>query len=176
MPPQDAPDPLLQQSWLRRRAQRLVGGSLRSSVDPEDLVQSTLREAWMRRESLSFEHEGGLRAWLARVLQHKAVRLSRRQRGAEGASDILSGAVSPTSSPSSIVAAQEQPDDLRARIRMLDERSQRVIQLRFVDRWSFAQVAEHLSMSEANARRVFSRAIADLRQAPGPGPNTPRSI
>ncbi len=165
MTPQDAPDPLRQQSWLRLRAKRLVGGGLRNSVDPEDLVQSALREAWMRRDSLTFTHEGGLRAWLAKVLRHKAVRVSRRQRRAEHASDILSGAASPGSSPSSIVAAREEPDDLRGRLRMLDERSRRVIQLRFVDRWSFAQVAEHLSMSEANARRVFSRAIADLREA-----------
>jgi RNA polymerase sigma factor (sigma-70 family) len=83
----------------------------------------------------------------------------------EHASGAIAGAISSASSPSSILAAREAPDELRARLRMLDERSRQVIQMRFVDGSSFARIGEQLSMSETNARKVFSRAVADLKIA-----------
>jgi len=138
---------------------------LRRSVDPEDLVQSTLREAWQRREKQTFTDERGLRAWLGVVLRHKAVGVSRRSREVEPTSDVLAAAASAESTPSSILSASERPDEMRARMRMLDQRSQSVLLLRFVDGLAFARIGAQLGISEQNARAIFSRAVRELQQA-----------
>lgn len=138
---------------------------MRRSVDPEDLVQSTLREAWQRREKQTFTDERGLRAWLGVVLRHKAVGVSRRSREVEPTSDVLAAAASAESTPSSILSASERPDEMRARMRMLDQRSQSVLLLRFVDGLAFARIGAQLGISEQNARAIFSRAVRELQQA-----------
>jgi len=138
---------------------------LRRSVDPEDLVQSTLREAWQRREKQTFTDERGLRAWLGVVLRHKAVGVSRRSREVEPTSDVLAAAASAESTPSSILSASERPAEMRARMRMLDQRSQGVLLLRFVDGLAFARIGAQLGISEQNARAIFSRAVRELQQA-----------
>jgi len=138
---------------------------LRRSVDPEDLVQSTLREAWQRREKQTFTDERGLRAWLGVVLRHKAVGVSRRSREVEPTSDVLAAAASAESTPSSILSASERPAEMRARMRMLDQRSQSVLLLRFVDGLAFARIGAQLGISEQNARAIFSRAVRELQQA-----------
>lgn len=138
---------------------------MRRSVDPEDLVQSTLREAWQRREKQTFTDERGLRAWLGVVLRHKAVGVSRRSREVEPTSDVLAAAASAESTPSSILSASERPAEMRARMRMLDQRSQSVLLLRFVDGLAFARIGAQLGISEQNARAIFSRAVRELQQA-----------
>jgi len=138
---------------------------LRRSVDPEDLVQSTLREAWQRREKQTFTDERGLRAWLGVVLRHKAVGVSRRSREVEPTSDVLAAAASAESTPSSILSASERPAEMRARMRMLDQRSQSVLLLRFVDGLAFARIGAQLGISDQNARAIFSRAVRELQQA-----------
>ncbi len=138
---------------------------MRRSVDPEDLVQSTLREAWQRREKQTFTDERGLRAWLGVVLRHKAVGVSRRSREVEPTSDVLAAAASAESTPSSILSASERPAEMRARMRMLDQRSQSVLLLRFVDGLAFARIGAQLGISDQNARAIFSRAVRELQQA-----------
>lgn|GEM_PF-4168477 len=91
--------------------------------------------------------------------------MSRRSREVEPTSDVLAAAASAESTPSSILSASERPDEMRARMRMLDQRSQSVLLLRFVDGLAFARIGAQLGISEQNARAIFSRAVRELQQA-----------
>lgn len=53
------------------QARRRLGGKLRSREEPDDLAQTTFREAHRDFGSYSYRGEGSLLRWLVRILQNK---------------------------------------------------------------------------------------------------------
>jgi RNA polymerase sigma factor (sigma-70 family) len=156
-----------------RQARKFVGKNTRKSGDAEDLVQSTLREAWMRRSTDVFEHEGQRRAWLSKVLYHKAVRWVRGRASADAESGVFHSAPSREASPSEYLQTSEQPQDLQLHLRRLDERTRRIIHLRFVEQLRFAEIGAIVDVSEQHARAIFSRGIRELQERAGEGAERP---
>jgi RNA polymerase sigma factor (sigma-70 family) len=76
-------------------------------------------------------------------------------------------------SPSSAAAAREQDEALRRAVERLPEDYRAVIRWRGYERLPFAEVGRRLGRSAEAARKLWARAVEELKQALEP-PDEPR--
>jgi RNA polymerase sigma-70 factor (sigma-E family) len=144
---------LLQAAWL------LTG----DWAAAEDLVQSTLLQAWRRWDSI----EPGARYAYARRVLLNSYLAGRRRRwsGEQPSSDIGSYP------PASITADTTQDIDLRASLRSalatLPAKQRAVVVLRYFCDLAEADTAQLLGCSPGTVKSQGSRALAKLRSHPG---------
>src|SRR5262249_49016004 len=141
--------PLLElyRNYLRVLAGTQMGGEVRGRLEPSDLVQEALLEAYRDFAQFAGTSERELLVWLRRILVRNlidqarhapaAVRACQRQQSLEellaASSDALGAAlVSSTSTPSAQVARREQVVLLADALQRLPEDHREVILLRNV--------------------------------------------
>ncbi len=160
--------------YLMAIAARELSASLRSKLDPVDLVQDTALDA--HRTFCQFEGElfGQLLAWLRRIIlnnaastRRKFMQAAKRQVNRELSqllisSDLLIGA-SPT--PHELLELCEQQVELERCLVALPPDMRKVILLRHRDHLSFPQVGVKMGRSSEAARKLLARAIRRLRLA-----------
>src|SRR5690606_22452964 len=130
--------------------------------------------------------EGELRAWLRRLLHHRAAKLGRRYRCTQkrrlARETALTGSGIPAhgdggpraefASPSTEVIAHEQAQRLRQALERLPDDYRRVITLRYVEQCSFEEIGRRLGRTPNAARLLWLRAIErvklDLRDPDDP--------
>jgi RNA polymerase sigma-70 factor (ECF subfamily) len=166
-PPDPGYEPELDEhhDWLRARARSQLGERLRRVLDSEDLAQETELAALEGMAGKRFPNRRAFRGWLGTILRNLAARRGRRAGAtAEGSLDAVLGR---ERSPSSAVRAAELGRRMRALMGRLPERDRNLVALRLVDDLSFREVAERMSVSEANARMIFSRSVKRMRELAG---------
>lgn len=160
----------VERSWLRRRAQRLVGERLRADVDASDLTQEALLSAERARHGKSFHSRGAFRAWLKTILRNTAAQLGRRTGHARADDQQLACVHSRASSPSMGLRRREGASDVLRHLKGLSDRDREVVLLRVVEDLPFAGIGARLGVTEVHARVLFNRAVVALRQR-GPAPD-----
>jgi RNA polymerase sigma-70 factor (ECF subfamily) len=164
-------------NYLLLVANTSVGEGLRARVTASDLVQETFLEAGAIFERFTGGSEEELLRWLTRILENKLGNAVKRHRGA--AKRDLSREVRPGNgdsgafmeslmddavpSPSSVLAANEQSERLQAALAELPCDYWQVIDLRVSQALSYVDVGRAMNRSEEAARKLFVRAIDDLR-------------
>jgi len=169
--PEPAYDPDLDadRAWLRERARRQIGGSLRRVLDSEDLAQETQLKAIEHLHGRHFANRRAFRGWLAAILRNVAAQRARRLRG-RGEAD-LAEIPGRERAPSSAARASDERRRARGLLTRLPEKERKVVALRLVEELRFREVAKRTGTTEAHARMIFSRGIRRLREAAGePGP------
>src|SRR4030081_894628 len=136
---------------LYRTAMRLT----RHPADAEDLVQETYLKAF--RAAHRFEPGTNLRAWLFTIL-HNAARNRARDRArdavtidsetVERAADVAPGAGLPAAgdTPESLLLRETLGPDLQAAVDALPDAFRQAVWLRDVEEFSYAEIAEMLSI------------------------------
>lgn len=162
--------------YLLLVAERDLDPGLRGKMGASDLVQQTFLDAERGFEQFRGQTEEELRAWLVRILQNRAGQEVRRFRLA-AKRDVrrelalssftadgfeLTGA-SDVETPSRQVAAAEEKDMLAEALSALPGHYQDVIQLRNTDRKSFEEIGALMGRSPEAARKLWVRAIEQLR-------------
>lgn len=160
MKPEDIEE---QQSWLRRKARRLMGSRLRGWMESGDLAQEAGYVAWRTREGKQFANLAAFRGWLSRILGNLAANEARR-RGVDRLEMTESHMVGDSKTPSRLAALRDSGLYVRSRLDLLPGRERAVVLGRIVDDLSFAEIARRQDCSEGNARVIFHRSLQKLRR------------
>jgi len=134
-----------------------------------DLVQKTIVDAWQHFPRFKGQSPAQLRAWLKAILTHAALNDRRRQRAARLDNHGVQEVPDAGTSPSQAAQKNASHQALDAALGQLPERYRTVVHLRVWDRLAFAEIGEHLGISEDAARMLYGRAIARLRESVRPG-------
>lgn len=158
---------------LLRLASRDLGSDLNAKVGASDVVQKSLMEALDAFDRFSGGDEADFRAWVHRILNNNLIDTARQFRTSqkrctdrEVPIEAFGGDVKSTrlvKSVSSIVRRKETDDELFRAVARLPDRYRKVVELRFRNSLSHAEIATEIGISEVAARKVLSRAIEQLR-------------
>ena len=162
--------------YLLRIARQVIDPALRAKADASDLVQETFLEA--QRDFGRFHGSSAeeFRAWLRQLLLNNIANLVRRYRGTdkrqidrEVALEPGSGSGPPgghlpaaTPSPSSHIVHAEQALALARALRGLPEKYRQVLEWRYQQGLSFAEIAPRLRLSANAVRKLWARAVTRL--------------
>lgn len=159
------------QERILRLARRIVG----SLHDAEDVVQQTFLSAI---ESLdSYRAEASVSTWLFRIATNHALKVLRKRRGLPlevGSNGLGEESYSDLPHPDYVASWRDRPDELlqQAEVRQLldeaiaelPENYRVVFVLRDIEGLSIREVADVLSLSEANVKIRQLRARLQLRE------------
>lgn len=185
-PPVDAQRLEQFRAYLRLLARLHLHPALQGKLDPSDVVQQTLLQAYQGLEGFRGRCDAELAAWLrqtlARNLSHavrdfgRARRDVDRERSLEAALDASSAclenwlAASDITSPSEHAQFNEEALHLAEALDQLPEAQRQALVLQHWHGWSLAQIGEHMGRSPAAVAGLIKRGLQQLRgrlQEPG---------
>ncbi|HMC90280.1 MAG TPA: sigma-70 family RNA polymerase sigma factor [Gemmataceae bacterium] len=166
-------------NYVALLAQTQVESRLRAKVDPSDLVQITLMEAYQGFDRFRGGSETEWLAWLRGILTHNAADFVRRYLTTDkrqiGREVRLGGAKANSSAarffdppdsgetPSQQLIRRERELQLADAVARLEEDQRTVILLRNLQRLPFDEVAERMGRSRPAAQMLWMRAIRKLQ-------------
>ncbi|HMO15999.1 MAG TPA: sigma-70 family RNA polymerase sigma factor [Pirellulaceae bacterium] len=160
------------QDDLTRIAERQLEPSLRSKVNPSDIVQATLSRMIHGFADFRSTSSAEFYAWLNKILKNE-IRSTRRDlyrdrrdirredSGNDDESPVLPGR-QPT--PSSITIRKENIERFHKVMRRLPEDYATVIQLRGIDELPFSEVAAKMNRSVDAVSKLFQRALIAMQK------------
>ncbi len=165
--------------YLDNLARLRLDPRLQSKLDPADMVQQTLLEAFQSPEQLSGRSEGEQKAWLRRILLNNlanAVRdLNRqkrdvaRERSLEAALENSSARLeallaAEQSSPSERAARNEDVLRLEEALATLPEPQRQVVMLRHFHDWPLAEISRQVGRTQAAVAGLLHRGLVRLHE------------
>jgi RNA polymerase sigma-70 factor (ECF subfamily) len=166
--------------YLLLVAEHELDRAVRGKLGLSDLVQQTFMDAERGFAQFRGQSDEELRAWLSRILRNRAGRELRRYRRtakrdlrcerplpcltAEGAEPLL---LADLETPSRQMVVREEQDRLALAVSRLPAHYQQVIHLRNDERKSFEEIGSLMERSPEAARKLWVRAIEQLREAMG---------
>jgi RNA polymerase sigma-70 factor (ECF subfamily) len=180
-PAADAPEPALERfrDYLVLLARAQLDRGLRAKLDPSDVVQQTLLEAYRKRHQFRGHNEGELAAWLRQILVHNladALRdLGRAKRDA-AAERSLEAALADSSARLEAVLAADQSSPSQQAVRheellrlstalaQLPQQQQEAVVLHHLHGCTLAELAQQLGRTEAAVAGLLHRGLKKLRE------------
>ena len=177
--PQEAESP--RQGWedyrdyLHLLARLQLDPRLRGKLDASDIVQQTLVKAHQNAEQFRGQSDGERAGWLRRILTNiliDAVRKFQReidlqqdlgQAIGESSARLEAWLAAEQSSPSEIVARQEQLLALAHALARLPEDQRTAVEQHHLRDASVAQIAAQMGRSEASVAGLLRRGLQNLR-------------
>jgi RNA polymerase sigma-70 factor (ECF subfamily) len=165
--------------YLRLLARLHLDSRLQGKLDPSDIVQQTLLQAYQAREQFRGQTDAERAAWLRRILANtlaNAVRdLGRAKRDAalersleaalsDSSARLEAWLIADQSSPSQRVERNEQLLRLAEALAVLPEVQREVLVLRHCQGWALADIAGHLGRSRASVASLLRRGLKQLRE------------
>jgi RNA polymerase sigma-70 factor (ECF subfamily) len=164
---------------LRQLADRQLDGGLRRRVEPSDVVQESLADAWKARANFKGRSKAALVAWLQAILEHnvrdvvrehieadkRSVRQERsldelRSSGAARADVFVSAELSPTAR----LARREALARLMQFLDDLPPRQREAVRMRYIEHRTLHEIAAHLDCKANAAAQLIARGLARLRR------------
>jgi RNA polymerase sigma-70 factor (ECF subfamily) len=153
-------------------------GHLTPKGGASDIVQETLTAGYLCREQFHGRTLAELRAWLKGILLNELAMFRRRYRAScrDVAREVPVGAtvaggahpVAPDQALTELVRA-EQTEAVAAAVARLPDEARQVLALRLELRLGFREIGDRLGRTEEAARKLFTRALDQLREiAPDP--------
>lgn len=155
--------------FVWRVSQGSVADRLASKLGSSDIAQQSILEAQRNLANFNGRTDGELKAWLTSVIRNNSIDASRQYRSTErrdvGREIELSAqeAMLHADGASSVFRQEERDEELAKAISQLPVRKRALIELRHRDGLSYAEIAERLAISEAAARKLWSRTLLTLR-------------
>jgi RNA polymerase sigma-70 factor (ECF subfamily) len=147
---------------------------LQGKVNPSDLVQETFVKAQENFAQFRGHTEEELRGWLRRILLNTLANTARHYRDTASwqvGREVPLEAASPAEAaqaPDAGLIAGEQNEALYRALESLPEHYRRVLRLRHWERQSFEEIGATIGRSPEAARKLWVRAVEQLRQILGP--------
>jgi RNA polymerase sigma-70 factor (ECF subfamily) len=173
----------LYRNYLHLLARTQIDLHLRARVDPSDVVQEALLEAYRDFAQFRGESEAELLAWLRRILVHNLAQLAERHLRAqkrsarrevslqqrladleESSARFDAALASPGSSVSARVLRRERAALLADQLARLKPDYREVIVLRNLEGLPFEEVARRLGRAPGAVRMLWLRALDQLKQ------------
>lgn len=166
--------------WLKMLAERQLPRGLRGKVDPSDIVQQALVDAWRGQAGFRGTTHPERLAWLRTILTRAIMRhdrdlLKTEKRGA-GREKTLQSAIDRDSvllqnlaigkerDPRSIAENAEQTLVLAETLEKLPDDYRQVLALRHIDGLSHDEIAKRIGRSTAATRMLWIRALEALKK------------
>jgi RNA polymerase sigma-70 factor (ECF subfamily) len=165
--------------YLRLLARLQLDPRLRGKLDPSDVVQQTLLEAYEKREQFRGSTEAEWLAWLRQALAHNladALRAFGQAKRDVGRERSLGAAVEASScrlaaflaadqsSPSQRAQRHERAVRLAEARAALPEDSREALVLHYCEDWPLAEIAQHLGRTPAAVAGLLKRGLKQLRK------------
>jgi RNA polymerase sigma-70 factor (ECF subfamily) len=153
---------------LRLEARRLLGADLAARLDPSDVVQESLAQAFRDLPGFRGQTTGEWVAWLRRIVAGQAARARRRHRADCRSPDheiVAPGELADDiPAPGANLVDEEEAARLAAALEQLPAAMREVVVRRVFDEQPFEALARDMGCSPGAARVTWTRAIARLRQ------------
>jgi RNA polymerase sigma-70 factor (ECF subfamily) len=172
--------------YLTILARMQIGQRLQGKVDPTDVVQETFLHAVRDVAQFRGSSDQELAGWLRQILAARLADLVRRYCGTQGrdvrleqalqveldhSSQLLDrGLVAPLSSPSQQAVRHEQATWLARALEQLPEDYREVLVLHHLEECAFPEVARRMGRSVEAVKKLWARALAQLRRSVGDAP------
>lgn len=158
--------------YLLAIANRSLDSGVRAKVGASDLVQETFLTAHRVFEQFHGTSPEELNAWLRQILLNRVTRTERSylytdKRSLRREAIILNhdqAICSAQPSPSQAAIASEELARLQTAMSLLSPEQRMAVELRSIQRQSFAKVGEQLDRTEEAARKLWARAIEKLAE------------
>ncbi len=164
--------------YLLLVANRECDPDLQAKLGPSDLVQESLLEAQRDFGQFHGRTEADVLAWLRRILLNNVANVREHYRSAQkrdvgrevrldailegpGAEQLIAG----EPSPSQRAVAQERGEELERALAQLPEHYREALRLRHQEDCSFEEIGAQTGRSADAARKVWARAVEQLKQA-----------
>lgn len=154
-------------------ASRALGNRFRAKHGPSDLVQQSFLEAQRDFNAFQGASDQELLAWLRQILTHNLMDFARKYQPTtkraldrESAEEdaVLNSVVAQDPSPSQHASTREQVLLLQEALLGLDEEKRLALRLRHQEQLSFIEIGRRLGKSEEAARKIWARAVEELRR------------
>jgi RNA polymerase sigma-70 factor, ECF subfamily len=168
--------------YLLLIANDVIGPELQTKLGPSDLVQDTFLEAQRHMAVFRGKTRAETRAWLRRILECRAANIRRfylttekRAARREGKRDLapadcageLEAVKSREPSPSNHAVREEWKQVLEQALKRLPARYRRTVAWRHQEQLSWEEIGRRLDCTADAARKVWTRAIQQLRRELG---------
>ena len=165
--------------YLLILARSQMAGQAHARIDASDIVQDTLLEAHRQRDQFRGRTDAEMAGWLRAMLacnlvdaeraMHRAKRDVARERSLEGAlaqssSTLEAWLAAAQSSPSQHIQRQEQLFQLADALVHLPEEQRIAVELKHLQGWSVAAIAERLGKTETAVGGLLRRGMTKLRE------------
>jgi RNA polymerase sigma-70 factor (ECF subfamily) len=155
---------------LRLVARRLLGPDLSARLDPSDVVQESLAQAFRDLASFRGTTTGEWVAWLRRIVAGQAAR-ARRHHQADRRNpqhEVAGAEPADAADPGAGLVEAEEAARLAAALEELPATMREVVVRRVFDSQPFEELARELGCSCGAARVTWTRAVQRLRELLGP--------
>jgi RNA polymerase sigma-70 factor (ECF subfamily) len=165
--------------YLLLLARLHLGGRLQAKLDPSDVVQETLLEAYRKQAQFRGTSDAELAGWLRQALAHciadalrafgRAKRDLALEHSLEAALDESSARLAAVlaadqSSPSQRAAHQEQLVRLAEALAELPDDQRQAVEMKHLQGYSVAVIAQRMGRSETAVGGLLRRGMTALRQ------------
>jgi RNA polymerase sigma-70 factor (ECF subfamily) len=165
--------------YLHLLARLQLDPRLGAKLDPSDLVQQTLLQAFQAREAFRGQTEAELAAWLRQILARclaNALRDFGRARRDVALERSLEAALDASSAKLEVLLAAEQPSPgqqaqrqeemvrLEEALARLPEAQRQALILQHWQGWSLAEIGEHTGRTPAAVAGLIKRGLKQLRR------------
>jgi RNA polymerase sigma-70 factor (ECF subfamily) len=161
-------------SYLHLLARLRLQGDGQARLDPSDLVQQTLLEAWQQRDRFRGSGDAERAAWLREILAHNladALRaLARAKRDVRREQPLPAGPDAPPaeqSTPSQRLARDEEAARLAAALAELPEAQRQALVMQYWEGLTLAQIGERLGRTRLAVAGLLKRGLGRLRELLG---------
>ncbi|MBN2560166.1 MAG: sigma-70 family RNA polymerase sigma factor [Phycisphaerae bacterium] len=159
-----------------------MDAALRRHVSPNDILQQAYAAAFKSVRRCSFESPGAFYKWLEKIALDQLYNtgrdlmrgrrdirrnLSRSPGGRTPASDLVKRLPSPLSTPSRHLARREASAAAISSLARLTDDQREVVQMRFLENRSVAEIAAELGKSEGAVHMLIKRALDKLAELLG---------
>ena len=166
---------------LRARLLRQMDATMRSKIEPEDILQQVYLETFRAIGQFEYQGKDSFLRWMYAILdrklidEHRAMRADRRdvRREVKPAAqtsdqttyvDLMARVMSSSGTPSQAVRKDEALGVLSACVATLPDHYREVIQMRFIEGRPVAEVASYLNRSIGSVHMICHRALKQLRE------------
>lgn len=166
---------------LRARLLRQMDLTMRSKIEPEDILQQVYLETFRAIGQFDYQGKDSFLRWMYAILdrklidEHRAMRAERRDVRREIKQspnagqqttyiDLMARVMSDGGTPSQVVRKGEALGVLSACVATLPEHYREVIQMRFIEGLAVADVAKRLGRSIGSIHMLCHRALRQLRE------------
>lgn len=166
----------LYHEYLLRIADNRIDSDLRPKLAPSDVVQASLMVATRDFGQFRGESENELRGWLTRIVTSQLVDGLRRfveaekrraSREVNHGDSILRRMAGSGESPSRVASLHEDASRLLSTIEQLPEDLRQVVQAKYLEGQTFAQIAKRLKIPVTTCRRRWLEAVETIGRTVG---------
>lgn len=150
-----------------------IRGSLQAKFGASDIVQNSLLDAHAGIDEFNGTTEAEMRAWLKQIVLHNFIDEQRRYTDTQSrnlqrerpmetlVNPLITG---PSDGGSKKMRQSEDLQQLTRALQRLPPRQQRVVEGRRRFGYTYQQIADQLEITEGAARKLWSRAIKQLKE------------